>query len=74
MLEALYRVGKSTISQSVPEVCGVISTSLKDFIKVSTSLHIFGPSHSSSALLTLTSKSGGKSQKNVELLFELSFI
>lgn len=34
-LEALYRVGKSTISQFVPVVCGEIATALKDFIKVS---------------------------------------
>lgn len=41
-LEALYRVGKSTISQFVPVVCSEIATALKDFIKVSkTILNIF---------------------------------
>lgn len=34
-LEALYRVGKSTISQFVPVVSSEIATALKDFIKVS---------------------------------------
>ncbi|RVE42934.1 hypothetical protein evm_012412 [Chilo suppressalis] len=32
--EALYRVGKSTISQFVPVICSEIATALKDFIKV----------------------------------------
>lgn len=33
-LEALYRVGKSTISQFIPEVCAEIGAALKDFMKV----------------------------------------
>ncbi|CAK1588659.1 unnamed protein product [Parnassius mnemosyne] len=35
-LEALYRVGKSTISQFIPIVCSEIATALRDFIKIST--------------------------------------
>lgn len=34
-LSALYRVGKSTISQFIPEVCAAISKALKDFMRVS---------------------------------------
>lgn len=39
-LEALYRVGKSTISQFVPVVCSQIATALKDFIQVSTTISL----------------------------------
>ncbi|GBP70038.1 Protein ANTAGONIST OF LIKE HETEROCHROMATIN PROTEIN 1 [Eumeta japonica] len=35
-LEALYRVGKSTISQFIPVVCSEIATALKEFIKIPT--------------------------------------
>lgn len=34
-LEALYRVGNSTISGFIPTVCSEIASALKDFIKVS---------------------------------------
>lgn len=40
-LEALFRVGKSTISKFVPEVCAAISIVLKDFIKVSIILYTY---------------------------------
>lgn len=38
-LEALYRVGKSTISQFVPVICDEIATALKDFIRVSKTIY-----------------------------------
>lgn len=40
-LEALYRVGKSTISQFIPEVCSEIGAALKDFMKVRLLFNIY---------------------------------
>ncbi|KAJ8946638.1 hypothetical protein NQ314_008810 [Rhamnusium bicolor] len=34
-LSSLYRVGKSTISKFIPEVCNAISIALKDYMRVS---------------------------------------